>query len=62
MIFVICGSVGIGYSVGRSSAKPIECPNVGKTLVTSSHSLDETVCVYIEPWKTKGKKIDRVKL
>lgn len=50
----------IGFFLGGHSIKgdtPKVCPseeNKGK-LVASSHSKDGVVCVYMEPWKPRGK-------
>ena len=64
-LFIICCSVGIGYYVGGRNSKSFErhCPTEGTAkLVSSSYKTDETVCVYMEPLKTYGRRLKRVKV
>lgn len=47
----------ICYRFGQRSVEPIvpKCQETKLTLVASRINHDEVVCVYIEPWKIKGK-------
>ena len=54
---------GLGYAAGRDSVKQIDkvCPQQKAKLITSSHSNNETICVYQEPWSAKG-RLKRIEL
>lgn len=58
-LIVICLTFGIGHYSGKNNVRV--CPEQNAKLITSSHSNNGTICVYQEPWKTKG-KIKRVGL
>jgi hypothetical protein len=49
-------SFWLGHVQGRDSVKQIDkvCPEQKAKLITSSHSKNETICVYQEPWQRKG--------
>lgn len=47
----------ICFHLGKQSVEPVipMCQETKLTLVASRINRDEIVCVYIEPWKIKGK-------
>lgn len=56
ILLIVCTGI-VSYSCGKQSVEPVipMCQETKLTLVASRINRDEIVCVYIEPWKIKGK-------
>lgn len=61
---IVAASIGLAAGLAINKQPPTfvasVCPDErDKTVYVSYHKKDEMTCVYIEPFKTRGKKLTR---